>query len=180
MAGNHGLEIKYPDGRRYNYTIPEALQNNYTKLYNALKETVAHNNAWVEDKRVSITFHYREAPEAIHDSLRDQAKEIVERFGYKANLAHCAIEAKPPVEWNKGLAAEFIMVATFGKDWQDKVKVVLAGDDTTDEDAMRMMKGENAVSFRVSKDVIKTDADYFLDSPADVGDLLKWLNANCC
>lgn len=49
-----------------------------------------------------------------------------------------AIEAKPPVQWNKGEAALHILRREFGDDWPDKVKVIFAGDDTTDEDAMRV------------------------------------------
>lgn len=49
-----------------------------------------------------------------------------------------AIEAKPPVQWNKGEAALHILRQEFGNDWADKVKVIFAGDDTTDEDAMKV------------------------------------------
>lgn len=49
-----------------------------------------------------------------------------------------AIEAKPAVQWNKGEAALHILRQEFGNDWTEKVKVIFAGDDTTDEDAMKV------------------------------------------
>lgn len=49
-----------------------------------------------------------------------------------------AIEAKPAVQWNKGEAALHILRQEFGNDWSEKVKVIFAGDDTTDEDAMKV------------------------------------------
>lgn len=110
--------------------------------------------------------------------MRQQATEIITRHGYRANQAHFAIEAKPPVEWNKGFAAEFILETTFGKDWRDTVKVIVAGDDTTDEDAMRKLKGQGA-TFRVSEDsAVQTDADFLLNSPIEVAHLLKWVFEN--
>lgn len=151
---------------------------NYTKILEELRRDLARENAWVEDKRVSITFHYREAPIELHEELRLNATNIIEKFGYSANQAHFAVEAKPPVEWNKGFAAEFILENTFGKDWRETVKVVVAGDDTTDEDAMRKLKGQGA-SFRVTpQDSIQTDADFLLESPQEVARLLKWISEN--
>lgn len=32
----------------------------------------------------------------------EKAKKLIESFGFNAHEAHCAIEAKPPVQWNKG------------------------------------------------------------------------------
>lgn len=139
---------------------------------------MAHSNAWVEDKRVSITFHYRESPAEVQEELRLKATEIIQSHGYRAHQAHFAVEAKPPVEWNKGFAAEFILETTFGKDWRDTVKVVVAGDDVTDEDAMRKLKGQGA-TFRVTHDdAIETDADFLLESPDEVAHLLKWISEN--
>lgn len=60
------------------------------------------NGAWVENKTHSLTFHYRSVPAEEQETLKEKAKEIIESHGHKANPAHCAIEAKPPVQWNKG------------------------------------------------------------------------------
>lgn len=36
-AGNHGLEILYPNGTRYNHKIPENISGNFDKMTDALK-----------------------------------------------------------------------------------------------------------------------------------------------
>lgn len=36
-AGNHGLEILYPNGTRYNHKIPENISGNFDKMTEALK-----------------------------------------------------------------------------------------------------------------------------------------------
>lgn len=60
------------------------------------------NGAWVENKTQSLTFHYRDVPENDQESYKTRAMNIIESYGFLANPAHAAVEAKPPVVWNKG------------------------------------------------------------------------------
>lgn len=85
-----------------------------------------------------MSYHYRGVPEELHDELANDARKIIQSYGYVDSQAHLAIEAKPPVQWNKGEAALLILKEEFGNDWPSHVKVVFAGDDTTDEDAMNV------------------------------------------
>lgn len=41
-------------------------------------------------------------PEIDQDSYRSRAMNIIEAYGFVPNPAHKAVEAKPPVLWNKG------------------------------------------------------------------------------
>ncbi|XP_037811551.1 trehalose-phosphate phosphatase B isoform X2 [Lucilia sericata] len=175
-AGNHGIEIESADGSRHDYKLPSEIQENYGKLVKELRANVEKNNAWVEDKRVSLTYHYRDTPLDIKEAQKQVAIKIIESYGFRANQAHEAIEAKPPVNWNKGEAAMFILKHTFGDNWADEIKVIFAGDDTTDEDAMKKLQGLGK-SFRVSTDPeIQTFADFRLSSQDLVSDLLKWIS----
>ncbi|XP_026843024.1 probable trehalose-phosphate phosphatase C [Drosophila persimilis] len=174
-AGNHGLEIEYPDGSRHDYELPAEIKKNYTDMVRELKEKVEKNDAWVEDKRVSLTYHYRDTPVALKDEQKKLATEICLRHGFRANQAHEAIEAKPPVNWNKGDAALYILKQKFGDTWPKNVRVVFAGDDTTDEDAMRALQGLGR-SFRIASDAkVQTFADFRLPQQALMTDLLKWI-----
>lgn len=122
-----------------------------------------------------MTFHYRAMPEDQHEEMRNEAKQIIESFGYRANQAHCAIEAKPPVLWNKGKAAEYILKQNFGDNWRDSVKVIFAGDDTTDEDVFELLIG-TGVTFRVTKNPnLETKATYKVPSTESITKLLQWI-----
>nr|AFS17321.1 trehalose-6-phosphate phosphatase [Belgica antarctica] len=174
-AGNHGLEILYPNSTRYNQEIPGSVSGNYDKMVKEL-EKITRSGSWIENKGVSLTFHYRAMAEDQHDMIRDEAKFIIEGFGYRANQAHCAIEAKPPVHWHKGKAAEYILSHNFGEEWRSTTKVVFAGDDTTDEDVCEILKGVG-VTFRVTADPnLPTKATYRVPSTRSITTLLNWID----
>nr|XP_014089125.1 probable trehalose-phosphate phosphatase C [Bactrocera oleae]XP_014089126.1 probable trehalose-phosphate phosphatase C [Bactrocera oleae]XP_014089127.1 probable trehalose-phosphate phosphatase C [Bactrocera oleae]XP_014089128.1 probable trehalose-phosphate phosphatase C [Bactrocera oleae]XP_036222823.1 probable trehalose-phosphate phosphatase C [Bactrocera oleae]XP_036222825.1 probable trehalose-phosphate phosphatase C [Bactrocera oleae] len=175
-AGNHGLEIESGDGTRYDYALPAELQTRYMTIVRELTEKLENNGAWVEDKKVSLTFHYRDVPGDSAEEYKQAAKAIIESHGFRANQAHMAIEAKPPVNWNKGEAALLILKNQFGDDWAKKIKVIFAGDDNTDEDAMRLLQG-SGLSFRVSTDPnIQTYADFRLASQSVVEGMMTWIS----
>lgn len=100
---------------------------------------VCKNGAWVENKGTLLTFHYREVPIDARPELASTAQRLIEEAGFKAGQAHCAIEAKPPVQWNKGRASLYILRTAFGLDWSERIRIIYAGDDVTDEDAMQVI-----------------------------------------
>ncbi|CAB0005774.1 unnamed protein product [Nesidiocoris tenuis] len=141
-----------------------------------VKEMVCKDGAWVESKGVYLTFHYRNVPADAQAELVAKAKEIIEKHGFLASHAHAAIEAKPPINWNKGRASIYILRTAFGLDWSERVSIIYAGDDTTDEDAFQALKGM-AFTFRITQNdmSIKTAADRRLTSTNCVFTLLQWV-----
>lgn len=163
-AGNHGFEIIFANKSRYSHQVDEEHRQNFLKMVTALETSVSFtqtlpklhfhqyklfhshlqlgsNGGWVENKKHSLTFHYRNVPEQHHEHYQQSAKQIIEKHGFLASQAHSAVEAKPPVVWNKGEAALYILREEFGMNWPENVKVIFAGDDTTDEDAMKVIFG---------------------------------------
>ncbi|KAG7306371.1 hypothetical protein JYU34_008996 [Plutella xylostella] len=174
-AGNHGLEILHPDGSKFVHPMPMELQDNVVKLLKALQEQVCRDGAWVENKGALLTFHFRETPIAKRAALADKARELITASGFTPAPAHCAIEARPPVQWNKGRASIYILRTAFGLDWSERIRVIYAGDDVTDEDAMQALKGM-AATFRIASDTItKTSAERRLSSTDSVLAMLKWI-----
>ncbi|XP_057372869.1 uncharacterized protein LOC130693669 [Daphnia carinata] len=182
-AASQGLEILHPDGSRFIHPVPTDHQIRLQNLLPALEGEVCTNGAWVENKGALLTYHYRAlssttSPER-RDSLVQRAAELFRQHGFYPHHTQMAIEARPPVPWDKGRASLYIMRTTYGVDWPqrvggpERVRILYAGDDDTDEDVMEALNGL-ACTFRVSRvPVYKSSANYRLTDPDAVQSLLR-------
>ena len=117
---------------------------------------MCRDGAWVENKGVLLTFHYREAPANVRDAIVQRAEQIFKEAGFEPHAAHMAIEAKPPVRWDQGRASIYILRTMYGVDWTERVRVIYAGN----EDAMQALQGI-ACTFRVdSSPAVRTAANF--------------------
>lgn len=174
-AGNHGLEIIHPDGTKFTHPMPTALEGKVGILLQQLQEECCKDGAWVENKGVLLTFHFRNVPLDKREGIVARASELISEAGFKIGSAHCALESKPDVNWNKGRAAIYILRTAFGVDWSDRIRIIYAGDDVTDEDAISALKGM-AYTFRVANsNLTHTAADKRLPSTDSVLTLLHWV-----
>jgi trehalose-phosphatase len=172
-AGNHGLEIS---GRLIEDFRHEDLVH-YQGRTDALAKTlsaVAVDGAWTEAKGPTLTYHYRKVPAKLWPSLVDRARAIITAAGFQARDAHAAIEARPPIGWDKGRAVLHILREWYGPSWSDETRVIYVGDDETDEDAFRFLAGL-AMTFRVGSTETLTSASRRLPSVNGVHALLNWL-----
>ncbi|XP_058452594.1 uncharacterized protein LOC131431107 [Malaya genurostris] len=178
-SGNLGLEIQLPDGTKLNQTISEEATANFHKMIEQLTKEVAYNGAWIQNKQIAFTLHYREMEPNLVPDLLVNAKRIIESYGYRTFASHNALEANPPIEWNKGRAAELILSSSFDKNWKSR-KVIFAGDDTPDEDVMKAIKGFGK-SFRITNGAdVLTNADFQIRSVQSVLKMLKWIENKMC
>ena len=58
-AGNHGLEIIHPDGTRFSHPVPAELEARVVALLKRLQQECCQEGAWVENKGVLLTYHFR-------------------------------------------------------------------------------------------------------------------------
>jgi len=129
----------------------------------------------VEDKGLTISFHYREAEnedEALEylEGVAERAREagLVPRFGRKV------LEIRPPVEADKGTAVTQLLEEAGLR------RALYAGDDTTDLDAFRALDGlEVGIRVAVSSDEAPSElidaADVVVNSPVELLTLLSRL-----
>jgi trehalose 6-phosphate phosphatase len=123
----------------------------------------------VEDKGLSLSFHYRNADDeqAAEDILRDvaeraRAEGLSPRFGRKV------LEIRPPVDAHKGTAVRYLL-------GQRRLRRALyAGDDTTDLDAFRALDEDGlelavrvAVASNESPRELRESADVVVGTPAE-------------
>ena len=161
VVGNHGLELD-----------PQA---------HALVDEIARFRDSVglpvEDKRLSLTYHYREAEDEA--AARAELELVAERAraeGLDARWGRKVLEVRPPVEAHKGTAVRALLARSGAR------LGLYAGDDTTDLDAfagLRRADLEHAVCVAVTSDEgppeLRDSADLVVASPEELAGLLRLL-----
>jgi trehalose 6-phosphate phosphatase len=158
-VGLHGLEVA-PDAERYRDPI----------------RTFAETVAWpVEDKGLTVSFHYREA--ADEHAAREALEAVAERAraaGLRPRFGRKVLEILPPVDADKGSAVRHLLARAALS------RALYAGDDTTDLDAFRALDGlELAIRVAVASAEgpreLRETADVVVDGPAELLQLLRRL-----
>jgi len=160
-VGNHGLEL---DERA------EELAAAIARFRDAV-------GLPVEDKRLSLSYHYREAPD--ETSARAMLEGVAERAraeGLDARWGRKVLEIRPPVKADKGTAVRALI------DRSGARRGLYAGDDTTDLDAFEGLAGaglEHAVRVAVASEEgpreLLAAADLVVGSPEELAALLRLL-----
>jgi len=172
-AANHGLEIVGPDLEPFLHEDLTHYSERTEELTEALAR-VAPDGAWVEEKGHTLTFHYRGVRADGQAEAAEMARRIINEFGFQAREAKMAVEARPPIGWDKGRAVLHILRARYGPAWSERVRVVYVGDDHTDEDAFHLLAGL-ASTFRVGPADELTAASRRLPDVNAVHALLHWM-----
>ncbi len=172
-AGNHGLEIQGPGIHDYRHPDIDHYADRAVELVAGLEE-IDIPGVWVEAKGASLTLHFREAEGELHAEIAERARQRAIEAGFQARDALCAVEARPPIGWDKGHAVLHVLREKFGPGWSESLRAIYTGDDETDEDAFRSLRGLGA-TFRVGPATQPTRARRRLSDVAAVETLLRWI-----
>ncbi|HVV47839.1 MAG TPA: trehalose-phosphatase [Bryobacteraceae bacterium] len=173
FAGNHGLEIA-GGGLHYEHDSARSLRPAIAEACEALEgASAAWPAAWVEDKGLTATLHFRKVKTAYRETLLFAARRTLGAFGPKIAMraGRDALEIRPRVAWDKGAALEYI----YGEAGPFDACVCL-GDDRTDESMFRAPSCD--VSVRVGASSV-TAAAFCVSEPADVAPLFSHLVSAC-
>lgn len=166
-AGNHGLDIVgpgismiYPKVKKY-LPVIENVSTDLVKILSTIPGVI------IEKKNISVAVHYRQVSKKDLPSLRVLLKNILkeEMDHIQVMKGKKVVEILPNIEWNKGKAVLWIM-DVLGLNFSENM-VFYLGDDTTDEDAFRILRTRGTGIFIADKDKISA-ADYRLSSPSEV------------
>ena len=138
--GNHGLETIDPSGA---LEIDARAQPFIAAMADVVPELAGALERWpgayVEDKRLTLSVHFRQTDPADIPALTARVTSIATRAGLRITGGSKVLEVRPPVAVDKGTAvrelAERLGASMPG------ASIVFAGDDATDEDAMRALRG---------------------------------------
>jgi trehalose 6-phosphate phosphatase len=177
--GNHGFEI-LRDGEVE--VVAEALPyfERVQELEHRAKEELAPLGAFVEEKGITASIHYRNVPPEVGERSVEFVKAEGERLGLRVTVGRGVVEARPPVRADKGTA-----VRTLVEEYRPR-RAMFLGDDTTDLDAFRELQAlreegtlEEILRIGVESDEgppeIVTEADLVVDGVDGVTNLLRAL-----
>ncbi len=167
-AGNHGAEIW--DGGGVVVTQSETEKRGLIEdILDKLAVAVAGiNGVIIEDKGVTVSIHYRQVKTKQLADFFDIFFSIVQ--GHEDSLRITSgkkvFEIRPRDIWNKGDAVKWICDTMMpGRE------VIYTGDDTTDEDAYKVLKGIGvSVSIGTSG-----ESDYYLKDQSEMKRFLEFL-----
>jgi trehalose 6-phosphate phosphatase len=160
-VGNHGLEL-HPHAR---------------SLATAIARFRDSVGTPVEDKGVSLAYHYREAED--EDAARAELEGVAQSAllaGLEPRWGRKVLEVRPRVEADKGTALRWLI------DRAHVSRALYAGDDTTDIDAFRGLSEaglEHAVRIAVASDEgppeLREAADLVVSEPKELVEVLRQL-----
>ena len=158
-VGVHGLEL-----------APEA-----EAWRGPLRSFAAVDWPGIEDKGLTVAFHWRGAPD--EEAARAELEAVAARAesaGLEPRWGRKVLELRPPVGADKGTAVRALLME------RGLRRALYAGDDTTDLDAFRGLDGlEVAVRVAVASAEappgLREAADLVVASPADLLDVLRLL-----
>ena len=178
-AGNHGLEIEGPGLRLINPAAEAAkaemkdLAGQFSARLGGIEGTI------VEDKGLSLSIHYRLVKQSEVDTAAEIFNQITSPWLQKGKIRVTSgkkvWEVRPPIDWHKGKAVETITKEIKAAHDCEQLLTIYLGDDTTDEDAFRIIHRPQGWSIFVGEEKPSSNADYFLTSTSEVMTFLSSL-----
>jgi trehalose-phosphatase len=137
-AGNHGFEIEGPGLVRV-HTAAEAARPALESCVRGLESALADEpGTEVEDKRWTLSIHYRRAErEGAELRVRAAVYEVCRQPGLRVTEGKKVFEVRPDVAWDKGRATRFLLDTLAG---DAPLPAIFIGDDRTDEDAFAVVR----------------------------------------
>jgi trehalose 6-phosphate phosphatase len=182
VAGSHGFDIWSPD---HGTIEREEGGGEFTDLLAEVRARLHEvmdpiEGALVEPKKASVAAHYRLVSEDERHKIKELVDEILAAHPdrLKVTPGKMVYEIQPKVDWDKGKAVLYLLEA-LNLNGDDVIPIYL-GDDVTDEDAFRALKGRGIGIFvgRASDPEVgerTTAADYVLYTVEEVGRFLEGL-----
>ena len=172
-AGSHGLEIRGPNLR---LELPEGIDasddlDRATVDLTAALQTIS--GARLTRKRFAIVVHYRRQAGGGSDAVESAVRRVQAHFP-RLHLTGGkeVIELLPDIDWDKGRAVRWLL-SELGLDGPE-VLPIYVGDDVTDEDAFRAVRGRG-LGILVSDRPQPSAALYQLRDTDQVAALLRHL-----
>ncbi len=169
-VGNHGLEIENPAGR-HKKILTSARKRELKRIIHNLQNSLRKiPGILFEDKGPILSVHYRNVPQKFFTQVPQVVEAELQQWRNRWKMASGkkVLEIRPNMNFNKGTAIKEIL-KTFPS---QQLLPIYLGDDQTDEDAFRVLKGQG-ISVFVGMGKLSSEADFFLKSSDEVQEFLS-------
>lgn len=176
-AGNHGFRIR---GKKLRYDVTPGMH--YRKTLERIKKNLRTalfpvSGVLFEDKGPIFCLHYRGVDKHDRTSVLKAFHELTAAAGKQGVLAvhkgKKALEIRPPVAWNKGSAALWILAQLKRARGPGKILPIYIGDDLTDEDAFSALRSRG-ITVVVGKRK-KSHAQFYVKTHREAAKMLSGL-----
>lgn len=174
-VGNHGFELEGPALRHVHPGASEA-EKLMREILKQLEYVFASfPGIFLENKVFTLSVHYRsvreEKIELAKRIFRDVLRPYADPLWVRITEGKKVWEVRPGVPWNKGTTLLWLLSRVLTG--RSAVFPVYIGDDKTDEDAFKVIKGKGIGVKVMEAENEPTLADYYLKSTGEVFDFLK-------
>jgi len=180
-AGSHGFDIAGPHGWHEELQQGKKFLADLDSAEAGLTEGLRNiDGAAVERKKFSIAVHFRQVPdEELPEMEKIVARVLADHSRLQRSSGKKVFDVKPRADWHKGKALLWLLEKFDPGEGAGMVPIYI-GDDTTDEDAFRVLRhgkaGDGGIGIVVRDDSKReTMAHYALEGTDDVADFLSWL-----
>ena len=173
-VGNHGLEIEGPD-IHFQSSLPSYFSEDFQQLVEELKKLLAgFPGAWLEDKGLTLSLHYRQLGAGnmigLKRSFHKICKSYLTRNAIMVTQGKKVFEVRPPIVWNKGDAVMWLLTKIQAAYGVEHLLPVYFGDDATDSDVFKVLRNKG-VTVSVGE-YFSPSAEYYLRIPSEVKEFL--------
>jgi trehalose-phosphatase len=177
-AGVAGLEVELVGGTRFRHPLATQAVVTMSQVLERL-EAIAIDlpGAWIENKQIGLTVHYRELNLELVPALRTRVLQIVREVSQPLRIVDgpMALEITPAGDCHKGSAVRAILQCLGSV----QAMCLYAGDDANDADAFAEVATRGGVCFGIGSQA-PVSAHYRLDTPHDLMATLDDLYQELC
>jgi len=177
-AGVTGLEVELVGGTRFRHPAATLAVVTMRQVLERLEAVVVDlPGAWIENKQIGLTAHFRDLPGDLVPALRTRVTQIVEEVSQPLRIVDgpMALEITPAGDCHKGSAVRAFLQC-FGS---VQALCLFAGDDANDADAFAEVAARGGVCLEIGSQP-PAGAHYCLDTPAELMTTLDALYQELC
>lgn len=182
-SGNHGLELEGPK-IKFKSPVSPAYRGMLARIKSDLERKLRpFKGVIIEDKDLSLAVHFR----LVNKRQRPQVKTIfheaairdLARGRIQLKVGKMVLELRPPKPWDKGKVVLWLLARKQFLISDRQVYPVYLGDDVTDEDAFRALKGKGLSLYVATAPYQekRSCAEYYLRGAPEVLRFLRELAA---